>query len=423
MTIMHRTPTGMVAIVAGVLLAQSGPSVAEQPQDEQQFGPPTLPGSMAPNVFQAGDTVYLTWIEPVGDESESPPESRSSMRALRMSRLRGGVWDEPITIVQRDDFFANWADLPSVSVMNDGALIAHWLQRSGDATYAYDVIAAMSEDDGASWSTLGPIHSDGTQTEHGFVSFVPEPNAMRVFWLDGREMAEDAQGHGAMTLRTARIAETISEDTVIDPRICECCNTAAAMTTRGPIIVYRDRDEHELRDISIVRREAGAWTAPQPVHDDGWRMAACPVNGPDVAAAGDSVVVAWYTGATTGGSVRAAFSADSGASFSRPVEVDSDFPEGRVSVELLSPTEAIVIWIAPDTARQAEIMARRIAADGRMGPAVSLARASRSRQSGFPKTAVVDESLILVWTQTKPDRRVRVKRVPLSAIGSSLSAP
>lgn len=376
---------------------------------------------MAPNIFQAGDTVYLTWIEPVGDESERPSESQSSVRALRMSRLRGGVWDEPITIVERDDFFANWADLPSVSVMNDGALVAHWLQRSGEATYAYDVIAAMSEDDGASWSTLGPIHSDGTQTEHGFVSLVPEPNAMRVFWLDGREMAEGEHGggtgHGAMTLRTARIAETISEDTVIDTRICECCNTAAAMTAGGPIIVYRDRDEHELRDISIVRREAGAWTAPQLVHNDGWRVAACPVNGPAVAAAGDSVVVAWYTGATTGGSVRAAFSADSGASFSPPVDVDSSFPEGRVSVELLSPTEAMVIWIAPGTAHQAEIMARRIAADGHMGPAAPLATTSRSRQSGFPKTAVVDESLILVWTQTTPERRVRVKRVPLSAIG------
>lgn len=411
----------MVAIVAGVLLAQSGPSVAEQPQDEPHFGPPTLAGSMAPNVFQAGDTVYLTWIEPVRKESDATRDTPSSMRALRMSRLRGGVWDEPITIVERDDFFANWADLPSVSVMNDGALVAHWLQRSGDATYSYDVIAAMSEDDGASWSTLGPIHSDGTQTEHGFVSFVPEPDAMRVFWLDGREMAggEHGDGSGDMTLRTARIAGTISQDTVIDTRICECCNTAAAMTTRGPIIVYRDRDEHELRDISIVRREGDVWTAPQPVHDDGWRMAACPVNGPDVAAAGDSVVVAWYTGATTGGSVRAAFSADSGASFSPPVDVDSSFPEGRVSVELLSPTEAIVIWIAMiDTNLQAAIVARRIGADGGMGPVAPLASVSGSRQSGFPKTAVVDDALILVWTQTTPERRVRARRVPLSAIGA-----
>ena len=73
---------------------------------------------------------------------------------------------------------------------------------------------------------------------------------------------------------------------IVDGDACSCCSTDMAETVDGPVAVYRDHDAGEIRDISIVRRVDGKWTAPAPVHRDGWMIAGCPTNGPAVAASG-----------------------------------------------------------------------------------------------------------------------------------------
>jgi hypothetical protein len=67
---------------------------------------------------------------------------------------------------------------------------------------------------------------------------------------------------------------------LLDPRICDCCQTGAAVTDEGVVAVYRGRTEGEIRDILAVRMVDGAWDTPAPIHDDGWEIGACPVNGP-----------------------------------------------------------------------------------------------------------------------------------------------
>ena len=52
--------------------------------------------------------------------------------------------------------------LPSVLRLPSGAIVAHWLQKSGADTYAYDVRVAQSMDGGASWSAPRVLHDDGT---------------------------------------------------------------------------------------------------------------------------------------------------------------------------------------------------------------------------------------------------------------------
>ena len=93
-----------------------------------------------------------------------------------------------------------------------------------------------------------------------------------VAWLDSREMA--AGGHhgpdGAMGLRYVEVdsALAISRESLLDARVCECCTTGMAMTANGPLIVYRDRSNEEIRDIGFVRRtgsdldDAGAACTP-----------------------------------------------------------------------------------------------------------------------------------------------------------------
>ncbi len=406
-----------------VVVARCAFSAIAQPTESSATDPPAGPGAMAPNLSTVDDGVVLTWLEPVEREQITERDDHRRGRALRFARYANGGWTEPKTIVTRDDFFANWADLPALVQAGDGTLFAHWLQKSADATYAYDIVVARSTDDGVTWRTLGRLHDDQTHTEHGFVSLVAEANGVRAFWLDGREMVSngregdligDAEA-GSMTLRTAFVGQEIGPSTLIDDRVCECCNTSAVVTEGGAVVVYRDRSTDETRDIYIVRRVGDKWTDPKSLFSDGWQIAGCPVNGPAMAARGSQVVVAWFTGATDTGSVRAVFSTDGGARFSEPIAVDDTWPIGRVAVMLVKPGEAIVSWLDAGDGEGA-IALRRISADGSQGKPVMVARTSGARTTGFPKLARSGSNVVLVWTQDAEPTRLRAVTIPIGEI-------
>ncbi len=377
--------------------------------------PPALPGAMAPALSSAGGDVAITWLEPASADDQRRTR-------LRFARLADGVWSEPVTIVEHDEFFANWADVPVMAKAGDDALIVTWPQKTADDTYAYDVMVARSEDGGATWRVLGPANDDKTPTEHGFVSLVREGNNVRVFWLDGRAMAgghggHDGDGHagGDMTLRTSVIGTSIGPSVVLDNRVCECCSTAAVATSAGPLIVYRDRSAGEIRDISIVRRVQADWTQPRTVHADGWLIAGCPVNGPAIDARGGTVVLGWYTGAENNGVVRVSFSLDNGASFAAPITIDDTWPIGRVGVLALSSGDAIVSWLDSGTGDGA-IMLCRVTADGIVGAPLRAAVAGVGRATGFPRIAQVGSDVVVVWTEDNETTRLRAVTIPIKSI-------
>ncbi|MGH8076375.1 MAG: exo-alpha-sialidase, partial [Lysobacter sp.] len=236
-----------------------------------------------PDLIIASDgRVLLSWIEP-----------RGKGHALRFADFAAGKWRAPRDIATGSNWFVNWADTPHIAVTEDGALWAHWLQKSAAATYAYDVALVRSEDDGATWSQPMLVNDDGKPVEHGFVSLWPATrDAVGVSWLDGRNSVGEHAGHdghaGAMTLRAARFDAKLqrSGESEIDAMTCDCCQTDIAATARGALLVYRDRSHEEIRDIAVTRAHGDAWTPPRMVHADGWKMPACPVNGPAVAARG-----------------------------------------------------------------------------------------------------------------------------------------
>jgi hypothetical protein len=220
---------------------------------------------------------------------------------------------------------------------------AQWLEQRPDNVYSYDVRVAVSTDQGRSWSTPMTPHDDGTPTEHGFVSLAGAKGGVTAIWLDGRNtgggdhMAEHDAAAGAMTLRTAMIdsqGRVSGGEAELDARVCDCCQTDAAQSAEGLVVAYRDRDEGEVRDISVVRATDAGWSAPTRVHRDDWRITACPVNGPAVAAHGRTVAVAWFT-APDQPRIRLAFSDDAGRSFAPPLDIDAGRVAGRVDLVLL----------------------------------------------------------------------------------------
>jgi hypothetical protein len=372
---------------------------------------PAGAGSGEPNLSVAADgRVLLSWIESAGPERH----------ALRFSTLDGDGWSAPRTIAEGSGWFVNWADFPAIASLPDGTLFAHWLAKSGPSTYAYDVRMVSSSDGGQTWSRSVIPHRDGTQTEHGFVSMAPSATGgMGVVWLDGRKTAGASHGdHGGTSAEMALMHTTIdaagslAAETILDPRVCDCCQTDVAQGRSGPIVVYRDRSPDEKRDIFIVRALAGGWSEPRPVATDEWVINGCPVNGPAVAADGDRVAVAWFTAAGGKPMVKVALSSDSGASFAAPVVVSDARPLGRVDVAVVDQGGAVVLWLEQGEGGAAALSMRRVTAFGSPGPPVTLAASTGARSSGFPRMARVGGRLVIAWRDASDPPRVRTGIVP-----------
>lgn len=359
-----------------------------------------------PNLATGPDGLYLSWLE-----------RTDTGHALRFARWEGDGWGDPGTVMDRSELFVNWADFPAMTVLDDGTLAAHWLQKSGPGTYSYDVRMALSRDGGRSWSEDVIPHRDGVEAEHGFVALAPVDGAVGVTWLDGRETVDGKP----MTLRFTTLdpAGELGPSVLLDASACDCCQTGLAVTDAGPIVAYRDRTEDEVRDIAVVRRVGGEWTEPRIVHDDGWVIPGCPVNGPAIDARGQRVAVAWFTGAPLSadaerdavrqagerGRVLAAFSDDAGATFGEPVRVDDGEAMGRVHLALLDDGSALVTWLER-VEGAAEVRVRHVDTDG-VGAATAITGTDAQRASGFPRMARVDDRLFFAWTE--PGERPRVR--------------
>ena len=386
---------------------------ARDNRDDVTLGPidtiasPAPSGSIEPNLTLGPDgRIYLSWLERQGD----------STHALRFSALENDAWGPARTIAQRPDFFVNWADFPSIVALSERTLAAHWLQRSGTAKYAYEVRISQSVDGGETWSEPLVPHRDGTPTEHGFVSLFPFRDSLGAIWLDGRNFAKDSASKGAnMMLLMTAIARTGSAgaERILDERVCDCCQTSLAVASSGPVVAYRDRLEGEIRDISVVRWADTAWSRPTRVHADDWRIDACPVNGPAIAAHGGHVVVAWFTSAHDSARVYAARSTNGGVSFADPVRIDDGNPVGRVDVELDERGRAVVSWMEFTSGQQADVRARPIGVTGERGASTVVARTSGARASGFPRMAARANEVIFAWTEAGSPPRIRVARAAL----------
>ena len=362
----------------------------------------------------ADGRVILSWVEKLEEKRH----------ALRFATRDASGWSGARTVAEGDNWFVNWADFPSVIALPDGSMAAHWLVKSGKSTYAYDVNIARSKDNGQTWGRPIVPHTDRTQTEHGFVSLLPLSDGRAgAVWVDGRATKDVKEGHDedvplpvSMQLRYAAIDADgkLSDEAVLDERICECCQTSAAMTSEGVIAAYRDRSDKEVRDIHFVRRQGEGWSGSRPVHADNWEINGCPVNGPSVAADGRRVALAWFTGEGDTPRVQVAFSGDAGATFGAPTRVDDGEAMGRVDVVLLADGSALVCWMSGSVEGGANKV-RRVALDGTLGPMAIISKTDISRSSGFPRMARLGDTVHFAWTQFGKPARVRTATADVSA--------
>ena len=355
--------------------------------------------SLSRVVASESGEIYLSWVSQDAEQA-----------TLAFARLTSEGWDAAKVISGGRNWFVNWADFPALSVDSSG-MVAHWLQMSATGTYDYDIRARFYSQDKATWTEARTIHTDGISAEHGFVSMLPLNNGTTLIsWLDGREIVH-SEPPGAMTLRAGifdKSGANVSE-WELDHRVCDCCQTSSAMTQKGPIIVYRDRSQQEVRDIYATRLVDGAWTLPEAIYNDNWQIAGCPVNGPSVAAMNKRVAVAWFSAKDDVPKIQLVLSTDSGLSFSEPIVVESPNTNGRVDTTILDSGNIIVSWM--DTTGEAKIMLSRYDLNGEFLGTTEVAGSSASRRSGFPIIEAVGNSVYVTWTDIDATPQVKVARI------------
>ena len=365
--------------------------LSSQSFHEADFSPllnPAKLGSRLPFLatLPSGE-IAMSWVE----------SSEGSPRQFRLATLKDRQWSDPQTIATGERLMLNWADFPSISASGT-RIAAHWLERDkpGDGSYYLKIGLGTSAE--SQWKTVFSTPPQTTDGYTGFLSFANFNHRLFAAFLHNKP-----SGTSFRMVQMQPDGKLLKEE-VLDADVCSCCQTSAAVTEDGPILVYRDHKENQIRDISVIRLEKDTWTKPVPLHRDGWQINACPVNGPSIAALGNFVAVAWYTGAQGNPRVLMATSNNSGRSFSRPVRVDGGKPLGRVSIAISGAAGkaerlAVLTWLERLDESSAAIQVRALRDESVLSQALLVGKVSSGRLSGFPRIAIAGDTLLLAWTE------------------------
>ncbi len=387
----------------------------QQPVIEYIITNPADTGARFPNLhIDDTETIHMSWFLKVDED----------IYALQFASLSDDRWTDARSVRVGTNFFVNWADFPSVVGKNGEVVAAHWLRKIEGGPFAYNVNVAFPGENIRRWTDPITPHLDGTPTEHGFVSMQPlSDDRVLAIWLDGRHT--DGRGHHeysdpdkAMTIRSAEISKdgSIDRKRVIDEMVCDCCQTDMVKTSDGFAAVYRGRTTDEIRDILISRynTETGEWSEPVTVHDDGWQIGGCPVNGPRIIADGNNVAVAWFTMNDNEAKVLLARSDDGGVTFGEPVKIAGDETSGRVDLAYGNNGSIFVSWMEAYDGKGL-VMVREVKQNNEMNDPIFVGLTDASRASGFPRMVRQGDYFVFAWTQTEPLVRVRTARIPVES--------
>ncbi|HVS53638.1 MAG TPA: sialidase family protein [Opitutaceae bacterium] len=364
-----------------------------------EIASPAAPGAVGAALFAAPDgIVWLTWVEPGATAQPQPMAEHhhgaeaapvdAPPNTLRFSAFDAAAkkWRAARTVAVGHGVPASSADFPQLVVDARGRATIVWADGHGRA------FLSTSADRGATWSAPAPVTRESNEVEKFSLAVLADGRVLAA-WLDARAKksgpptgADAAQAAGNAEQLYARVVGDPGPDTLVDPSVCDCCQTTLTAFPDGTaLLAYRGRTTEEVRDIRVARFRAGAWDEPRTLNHDDWRINACPINGPRLASDGGRVAAAWFTAADNEPRVLASFSPDAGARFLMPLRIDRGQPAGHVDTLILHDGALLVTW----TENDGSVWLRRITPDFSADEPVALTPAGTVSTRVVPRLALV----------------------------------
>lgn len=395
-------------------------------------------------VDPASGAVYVAWVGVPGADGRADV-------FLARSDDGGATYAAPIRVNDVPGDAAPHAQAPAqVAVGPDGTVYVVWQNNTkieGRRFPASDLRLARSRDGGRTFEPAVYVNDDagGPPASHTFhdVAVLPDGTVL-VSWIDGRVRAAaeaaHAGGSGASTgsarngspaasggpahhgvqgvpeepssqIRVARSLDggrTFGPSVVVAEQACPCCRTSLAVGPAGEVyLAWRAVFAGSIRDVVVARSDDGgrSFRPAIPVHDDGWRLDACPHAGPSLAVDAEGRLhAAWFTGVEGRAGVFHAVSTDGGRSFRGPHAL------ARADV------------VAPSLAKlDAAGGAVWVAWEDRTGPERRL-RVGHARNGGAPRAfdvalgpgvapalAATDDLAVVVWLEEEAVRSAALR--------------
>lgn len=380
-----------------ILLLVSIPLAYAQTLRSEPFANPSGNGSVQANWSVTPDGgALLSWTEP----------GKEGLSSLRYAILRAGKWSEARTIAAQRHFFRHPAELPEVAQLGEHRWLAHWVEMPKEDSEAEYVYTSASTD-GVKWTVPALAHHDRAAVQHGLASMAANDAAeSSLFWL---KAGQDEEGPTALMRTIVDASGKEVREESLAPDVCACCPTAVAKTAKGLLLAYRGHTAENIRDILVLRLENGHWSQPKNLYADNWKINACPTNAASVAASGDRVAIAWFTGAQDAPKTEIAFSNDSGTTFSKPAVVSTGRSFGYTSV-VLDESGAVVSWLEQGPGGgAAKVLVRQISFSGAAGPVVQVAEGGRMGL-GYPRLFHSGADTFVAWGDPKQLQTARLKK-------------
>jgi hypothetical protein len=375
-------------------------STHSQASTREQFrevASPSPPRSLSPRVTAMPDGgLLLSWLEPTNDR----------LAALRFSLWRDGAWSATATIAEGQPFSRHQSESPGVIALSKTNLIAYWSQKpplEKVPTQEVDVYFSVSTDRGLHWTTPTLANLPGTGEESSYPSAAPmDATHAELIWLDGTN--EKKQQRVTLMSKVVRSNGSATEAAVIDADTCTCCPTSLVQMSSGLVAAYRGHTPENIRDISLLQNVQGRWSQPHIPHADNWHIAGCPVNGPQLDAAGSTIALIWFSAPQDQPEVKLAFSDDGGAKFTPPLRVDEGNATGRAQIVLLPQHAALAFWLE-NKSGTTRLLGRRVRDKSNLDAPFEVAH---GQGLGFPHAVRAGKEVFVTWAEEKPTSQVHV---------------
>lgn len=216
----------------------------------------------------------------------------------------GKTFSEPVQVnPAAETIYASGENRPKLATGPAGQIYVQWTEQPGPGWIGY-IRFARSTDGGRHFSAPITVNHNPSKVTRGFDSLAIAGNGdIVVAWIDGRDAAQAKSagkpyaGFAFYYTWSADGGKTFAPERKLMDHSCECCRTALARGPDGKVAAFfRGVYGDNIRDHSFaVLHTDGEANHPERATFSGWRVAACPDQGPGLAIGADGVRHAvWY---------------------------------------------------------------------------------------------------------------------------------